>query len=156
MLNGNPIYWRSKRASLVALSSTEAEYVALAMLCKEVKWLTMALEELGFPQLTPCGVKVNVDNTAAIKIAEGSQSRERSKHFSLRWHYCREMQHAGYIELKYVNTKMNPADLLTKALPIETHRLHASTLLGNPLTFNSDAKGSRADAAAESAAAART
>ena len=77
---------RSQSGIVVALSSTEAEYVALAALCKEVKWLTLALEELGFPQLTPCGVRVNVDNTAAIKIAEGAQSRERSKHFSLRWH----------------------------------------------------------------------
>ena len=155
-LNGTPIYWRSKRASLVALSSTEAEYVALAALCKEVKWLTLALEELGFPQLTPCGVRVNVDNTAAIKIAEGAQSRERSKHFSLRWHYCREMQHAGYIELKYVNTKLNPADLLTKALPIQTHVAHASTLLRNPLTYDTDAKRVRAEAAVEAVAAART
>jgi hypothetical protein len=101
-------------------------------------------------------VRVNVDNTAAIKIAEGAQSRERSKHFSLRWHYCREMQHAGYIELKYVNTKLNPADLLTKALPIQTHVAHASTLLRNPLTYDTDAKRVRAEAAVEAVAAART
>jgi hypothetical protein len=66
------------------------------------------------------------------------------------------MQHAGYIELKYVNTKLNPADLLTKALPIQTHVTHASTLLRNPLTYDTDAKRVRAEAAVEAVAAART
>ena len=147
-LNGSPVWWRSKRASLVALSSTEAEYVALGLVCKEVRWFTMAMEELGFPQLEPCGVRVCVDNVAAIKIGEGTQSRERSKHFALRYHYCREQVHSGYIRWEYVNTHLNPSDLLTKALSQPKHHQHASMLLGQPLVYDKVTSADGREAAA--------
>ena len=98
---------------LVTMSSTEAEYVAYGEAIKEALWLMYLSGELGFPQKH---VTVNVDNQSAIKLAEHSMIRPRTKHIRMRYHWIREKVQNGEVKLVYVPTGENIADAMTKNL----------------------------------------
>ena len=78
----------SKKDKLLALSSTEAEYLALFEASKTIMWLRQILEELGYPQPTP--TMVHEDNKSTITIISNGNDRGRTKHMDLRYHYVRE------------------------------------------------------------------
>jgi hypothetical protein len=83
------ITWQSKKQSVVALSSTEAEYVALSEASREAYWLRSLYAELGFPQSLP--TIIQSDNEGAIAIAKNRQYHKRSKHIDIRWHSIQDM-----------------------------------------------------------------
>ncbi|KAH9099084.1 hypothetical protein LEN26_016347, partial [Aphanomyces euteiches] len=111
-VGGGIVSWKSARQRVVALSTCEAEYVALAELAKEVVWLRGLLEDLGMrqdhPTLTWC------DNKAAISTAENVGVASRSKHIDVRHHFIRQLIQAGVIDLHHVGTADQLADVLTK------------------------------------------
>lgn len=113
-LGNSLISWSSQKQPLVALSSTEAEYVALGTAARETVWLRRFLEELGFPQQTP--TPIYVDNQSAIKLAKNPEFHKRTKHIQVRYHYTRELVEEGIIELRYIPTADQRADILTKPL----------------------------------------
>jgi hypothetical protein len=114
MVNGGPISWMSRKQSIVALSTAEAEYMAACEAAKEAMWVKELLQELG--DWGYGAVRVNVDNTSAVSIAENDAVKSRSKHIRLRYHYFRERVQDGDIDLRHVDTKSQLADALTKAL----------------------------------------
>jgi len=88
---GAPVTWYSKKLNLVALSSTEAEYKALAEGAKEAMWLKNMYSELQFP--LKC-VSLYCDNQAAIQVSKNPVQHFKTRHFRLAWHFIRELQAA--------------------------------------------------------------
>jgi hypothetical protein len=115
LMDGAPIIFKSKRQSLVALSTAEAEYMALALATQELAWLRQLLSEIHVQAAMP--MVVNVDNQAAISIACNRGYSARIKHVDLRVHFIRNHVHAGHIRIKYVPLTKQLADFLTKPLP---------------------------------------
>ena len=134
MLNNGPVTWSSKRQSTVALSSSEAEYVALIQTVKEATWLRLLMTELGL--LTPeeqqaevkviksqCSMDVKSDNQSTIALANNPVHHARSKHIDIQHHYIRDEVHQRRINLTYIPTEDMKADGLTKPLShVKFHR----------------------------------
>jgi hypothetical protein len=104
------IGWSSCKQEVVALSSTEAEYIAMTVAAQEAAWLKMLLEEIG-EKIIPVVV---TDNEGAKKLTENPIFHRRTKHIQIRFHYIRELLKEGKLEVKWVAGKDNRADLLTK------------------------------------------
>ena len=110
-----PISWMSKRQTLTAQSTCEAEYVAASEATRELIWTRNLLDELGF-KLTGPSV-LFMDNEAARKLAHNPEFHAKTKHIGMKYHLIREQTLAGNIAPQYVPTADNLADLLTKPLP---------------------------------------
>ena len=110
-LAGGPICWKSIVQSIVALSTTEAEYMAVAEAAKEALWLTGLVKELGIEQ---GGVQLHCDSQSAIYLAKNQVYHARTKHIDVRFHKIRELITSGQILLQKIHTSENAADMLTK------------------------------------------
>jgi hypothetical protein len=117
-LSGAPVSWSSRLQKCAALSSCEAEYVAACAATQEAMWLRGFLEELGFPQTGP--TTILEDNQGTICVSEREGDNERTKHIDIKYHYTRERVAEGDVKLKYIPTKKNTADILTKPLQMAT------------------------------------
>ena len=126
LLAGGAISWSSKKQNSVALSTMEAEYVALAHATKDSLWLRTFVSDLGFPLENPTSILC--DNQAAIAYAHDNQFHARAKHISTRYHFTRDHIQKGDISVQYVPTKDNHADMFTKALPRPSHLFHTSSI----------------------------
>ena len=115
LMAGGPISWLSKKQALVALSTSEAEYVALCTATQEATWLRRLLADLKVTTSEP--TVVMEDNQGAIAIAKNPMAHARTKHIDIRYHYVREAVQKGVVELRYCPTAQMIADLLTKPLP---------------------------------------
>ena len=125
-MNGAAICWKSKKQRIVALSSMEAEYIALTSSMNEGVWVKRLEEELR--RENSCPIIINEDNQSSIKLASNPIYNERSKHIDVRYHYIREMIEKKEIKLKYIPTNLQTADILTKGLTPEIHRRHVRGL----------------------------
>ena len=122
--------------TLIALSTTEAEYIALSTaLCKIIAIMNL-LQELktkGFvfnvntPQIN---CKVFEDNKSCIEIATNHRTRPRTKHLSVRLHHFRSHVISKTISINHVSTKQQIADIFTKPLPKDQFQLLSSKLMG--------------------------
>lgn len=130
-LAGSPVIWRSAKQTSVALSSMEAEYVALAECAREVTWVQQFLISLGSQDNTK-PVIVQSDRQAAIAHAKNYVDRSRTRHIAIRHHFIRDAVMDKTINLQYVNTSKNVADLLTKPLGLKRCNVHWSRLMGGP------------------------
>jgi hypothetical protein len=119
ILSGAAFSWESRKQRTVALSSTEAEYMALSDASKEAVFLIGYLKELGFQSLA--NVVVFNDNQGAGKLTENSVYHARSKHIDVRYHFIRDAVKKHPIKILYLPTEKMIADVLTKALPKENH-----------------------------------
>nr|GFA37745.1 retrotransposon protein, putative, unclassified [Tanacetum cinerariifolium] len=107
------ISWSSKRQKSAAISSTEAEYIALSGCCAQILWMQSQLSDYGL------AFKKNpmyCDNKSAIALCCNNVQHSRSKHIDIRYHFIKEQVKNGVIELYFVNTEYQLADLFTKAL----------------------------------------
>ena len=121
MLFGCPVVWLSKKQTTVALSTAEAEYMALSLAVSEAKWLKQFVSELGFVVDVP--IPIHTDNQAALAIASSNAiAHSRTKHIDIRHHYVREAVDEGWIRIEWVDTKNQVADVFTKALPKQTFK----------------------------------
>ena len=111
---GGPVSWRSKKQSTVALSTAEAEYVALSSAAQECVWMRRLNSELGNSRGEP--TTVMEDNQSCIVMAKNPQHHGRSKHIDIKYHFVRELVENETIKLKYCPTKEKIADILTKGL----------------------------------------
>ena len=112
-LGDSLISWRSKKQSLTARSSTEAEYRALADTTQELLWLRWLLSDMGAPQSDP--TPLWCDNTSAIQIAHNDVFHERTKHIEIDCHFVRQHVVRKTVHLKPISTTDQPADLFTKS-----------------------------------------
>ena len=112
-MNGGPVAWRSRVQKRVALSTAEAEYMAVSDASRECVWLRRILKELGYEQQVTV---IWEDNQACVGLTRNDIYHERSKHIDLRYHFIREQITAGTITVQYVPTDRMIADVLTKPL----------------------------------------
>ncbi len=113
-LGSGPISWSTNKQPIVALSSSEAEYIAVTPAGQECLWLSEILNSLFFPQ--GC-VTIYEDNDAVIKLSKEPKINKRTKHISVRYHWIREKIAQGIFKLQYLNTKSQLADIMTKVPP---------------------------------------
>jgi hypothetical protein len=114
-LFGDVISYKSVRQKCVALSTTEAEYIAAAEASRECIWLVALIDEISTDAL-PAPVKINEDNKGAIFLTKNPVGHGKNKHIQLRHHFIRELVQGGRISLIYCSTLKNLADMLTKPL----------------------------------------
>ena len=119
-LGSAAITWSSKKQPTVALSSTEAEYRGAAVAACEVAWLQMLLGDLGIQVQRP--VVIHCDNLSSIQLARNPVFHARTKHIEVHYHFVRERVLDGDIDLTYVRTDEQVADIFTKALGAEKLR----------------------------------
>lgn len=114
MASNGPVCWQSRRQTGVALSTTEAEYMAACECAKQMAWLRSFLFDIHHPVDGPSPFMM--DNTSAIAIGEGESIKTRSKHIDRRFHFLREQIQQGFLYVKYISTTEMCADFLTKPL----------------------------------------
>ena len=128
-LSGAAICWKSRKQNLIALSSTEAEYIALTEAAKEASWLRELYQEICLRMnlnktMLQGSIPIYADNQAAIQMAKVPRFHERTKHIRIRYHYVCSAIESNIITLDYIPTTANPADILTKALSRNLHESH--------------------------------
>ena len=117
--HGGAISWSSRVMQTVALSTTEAEYMASALAAREALWLRKFTDVFKFQ---PGPITVYGDNQGAIKLAKNPIEGARSKHIDVQWHFLRQRVQLGQIQLVYVNTGDQLADWGTKGVPAPLNR----------------------------------
>ncbi|GJT14107.1 hypothetical protein Tco_0861149 [Tanacetum coccineum] len=110
------VSWSSKRQKSAAISSMEAEYIAMSSCCAQILWMRSQLTDygLGFNK-----IPMYSDNKSVIALCCNNVQHSRSKHIDIRFHFIKEHVENGVIELYFVNTEYQLADIFTKALARE-------------------------------------
>ena len=126
-INDNVVSWNSKKQQTVALSSAESEYMAITETVKELLWLRGLLVEVGVKVVTPS--IIYVDNQAAIQISKNDTHHDRTKQIDIKHHFIRDCIKNGDIDLQWVETKLQRADILTKSLNTPTFTFLRSSIM---------------------------
>ena len=108
---GGPVAYRSKLMQTMALSSGEAEFMALTEVCRELMWMCNFLDEIGVEYNTP---NIYCDSTTAICWAEDPVQHQRNKHVSIKYYYCRDKVAEGKVIMFKIHTTRNLSDVMTK------------------------------------------
>ncbi|GJS44810.1 putative ribonuclease H-like domain-containing protein [Tanacetum coccineum] len=109
------ISWQCKKQTVVATSSTEAEYVAAASCCGQVLWIQNQMLDYGYNFMH---TMINIDNNSTICIVKNPVSHTKTKHIEIRYHFIRDCNDKKLIQVVKIHTDNNFADLLTKALDV--------------------------------------
>jgi Reverse transcriptase (RNA-dependent DNA polymerase) len=120
MIGGGCIAWSSKKQRTIALSTTEAEYIALTEGAKQLVWLRRFLQDLSFEQSKSTSIRS--DNLSAITISHDATYHARTKHINVTYHFICEKVASNEATLTYIQSKENPVDLMTKGLELNQHR----------------------------------
>nr|GEX53314.1 retrovirus-related Pol polyprotein from transposon TNT 1-94 [Tanacetum cinerariifolium] len=110
------VSWSSKKQDCTSISSAEVEYVSLFVCCAQVLWMRTQLTDYGFHFYK---IPMYCDSKATIAISCNPIQHSRTKHIDVRYHFIKEKVEKGIVELFFVKTKYQLADLFTKALPEE-------------------------------------
>ena len=108
------VSWLSRAQKTIAFSSTEAEYMALSDCSRQACWFMNLFDELKMPDPTP--VPINGDNQGSLFNGQNPVTEGRTKHIDIRFHAIRNYVEEGKVQLFFVPSKENPADMLTKNL----------------------------------------
>jgi hypothetical protein len=111
------VSWASKKQNSIALSTVEAEYIAVGHCCAQLLWMRQTLRDYGYKLRK---VPLLCDNESAIRMTDNPVEHSRTKHIDIRYHFLRDHQQKGDIEIAYVNTKNQLADIFTKPLDEKT------------------------------------
>lgn len=114
MIGGGVVSWRSQRQKTVALSTAEAEFMAVCDGVKECIWLRQLLKDIGCEQLN--ATKLMVDNQSAIRLVQNPEMHHRTKHIDVRLFFVREVYAKKTIDLEHVQSGHQLADVFTKPL----------------------------------------
>jgi len=130
LIAGGSVSWSSKKQPTVALSTTEAEYMALTQATKEAIWIRQLLSEIGMtPKTSREPTIIRSDNQGCISLAKNSVHHARTKHIDIQHHFVREKLEDGEVEVIFCKTEEMVADVLTKGLTKEKHE-HFSSRMG--------------------------
>jgi hypothetical protein len=121
------ILWAARKQKTVAQSTCDSEYIAISEAARECEWLRMLAGAINFPQNEPTSLLT--DNNAALILSKDPRFHARAKHINTKWHFVRELTDNGCIQVGYIPSKDNVADILTKPLPGPTF-CHLRSLLG--------------------------
>ena len=117
-LNGGAVSWSSRRQPTVAVSTTEAEYMAAAYAVKEALWVRKLMTDL---QLSTGTVTIKADNQSAIKLLKNPVTSVRSKHIDVIYNFARERVARKEVKFEYIRTDHMIADMLTKPVSKAKH-----------------------------------
>ncbi|GKF60520.1 hypothetical protein Tco_0177306 [Tanacetum coccineum] len=109
----------------MAISTIEAEYIAMFGCCEQILWMRSQLIDYGFPFHK---IPLYYDNRSAIALCCNNIQHSQSKHIDIRHHFIREQVENGVVEFYFVTTDYQPADIFTKALPRERFEFLLSPL----------------------------
>jgi len=128
LLNGGAISWASKKQKSIALSTTEAEYMAMTQAAKEILWLQVLLDEIGaFKHISPIST-LYADNQGAIALARNPEYHARTKHIDIQYHFIRDLITSAKLDLRFCPSSDMIADIMTKSLPRATHEKHTQAM----------------------------
>ncbi|GJX64356.1 putative ribonuclease H-like domain-containing protein [Tanacetum coccineum] len=113
------ISWQCKKQTIVATSTTEAEYVAAANCCGQVLWIQNQMLDYGFNFMN---TKIYIDNESTICIVKNPVFHSKTKHIEIRHHFIRDAYEKKLIQVLKIHTDDNVADLLTKAFDVSRLR----------------------------------
>lgn len=118
ILSSGPVSWDSKKQRTIALSSTEAEYMAMTEAAKEGIYLKNFLEEIyhGKPD-----IKMYSDSLSALRLAQNPVYHAKSKHIDIKHHFIQEVLQNKILSITHIRTEKMAADMLTKGLPKNKH-----------------------------------
>jgi hypothetical protein len=119
LMAGAPVTWSSKRQTTVALSTVEAEYVAMSRCAQQMVWMHNWLSEVEVAYSVPG--QISGDNCGAIALTKNTKDHGKVKHIDIRHHYIRELVQSRTINIEQVPSSDNLADLFTKPLPCDHH-----------------------------------
>ncbi|GJT15093.1 retrovirus-related pol polyprotein from transposon TNT 1-94 [Tanacetum coccineum] len=127
-LGGKLVSWSSKKQDCTAMSTAEAEYVSLSACCAQVIWMRTQLLDYGYKYNR---IPMYCDSKSAIAISCNPVQHSKTKHIDIRYHFIKEHVERGTVEIYFVGTAYQLADLFTKALPKErfeylVHRIETS------------------------------
>jgi uncharacterized protein YjeT (DUF2065 family) len=114
MVAGGCISWSSRKQSTVAISSMESEYIALVSATADARWIQQLLNEIGMSDQAP--IPIMVDNKAVIDYCKNESSSSRTRHFNIKYHFVRDEVAQNHIQLLWVPTDNQIADIMTKPL----------------------------------------
>ncbi|GJS62478.1 hypothetical protein Tco_0657262 [Tanacetum coccineum] len=109
------ISWQCKKQTIMANSTTEAEYVAAAHCCGQVLWIQNQMMDYGFNFMN---TKIHIDNESTISVIKNHVAHSRTKHIEIRFHFIRDCYEKRLIEVIKIHTNSNVADLLTKGFDV--------------------------------------
>ena len=133
MFNGGAISWRSHQQSITALSTSEAEYMALSDAAKEARSLLKL--NLSLKTNNENKIKLFEDNRGCEKWTRTLSEPNRTKHIDISYHHIRDFVKLGKISILPVETRLQLADALTKALPRPQHEFLLEKYCGAPTAF---------------------
>ncbi|GJU21423.1 retrovirus-related pol polyprotein from transposon TNT 1-94 [Tanacetum coccineum] len=119
------VSWSSKKHKRIAISTTEAEYIAMSGCCAQILWMRSQLTDYGFAFNN---IPLYCDNKSAIALCCNNVQHFRSKHIDIRHHFIREQVENGVVELYFMSTDYQLRDIFTKALPRERFEFLLSRL----------------------------
>ena len=125
---GPPVAWKSRKQHTVALSSCEAEYMALTHATQELLFLSMLINDFSIDPKQP--ITIYGDNQGSLDMVKNPVSNERSKHIDIKHHFPREKYGNGIIDVKYIPTNENVADVFTKPATRQKLEKFKSLLFG--------------------------
>ena len=128
VMNGGAVDWKSAKQSTLAMSSTEAEYIAASEAAMEAVWIRKFISGLGVVPSNERPMDMYCDNSGAIIIANEPGVLKGAKHFRRKVHYIREVIESGDIRLLKVHTDDNLADPFTKPMSCTKHVEHARNI----------------------------
>ncbi|GJR70885.1 hypothetical protein Tco_0016950 [Tanacetum coccineum] len=110
------VSWSSKKQKCTAISSTKAKYIALSGCCAQILWIRSQLTDYGF-QFNK--IPLYCDNKSAIALCCNNVQHSRAKHIDVHYHFIKEQVENGIVELYFVRTEYQLADIFTKPLSRE-------------------------------------
>ena len=138
LLGGAAVSWCSQKQRSVAVSTTEAEYMALSLTSRQLVWIKQGLDQLRqsvkYSVTSKEGAEVDYllgDNQGSLEFAKNPHINHRSKHIDIHHHFVRERLEAGDFSIVYIPTADNLADILTKHLPKPRHHALAELIRCN-------------------------
>ncbi|GJU43634.1 putative ribonuclease H-like domain-containing protein [Tanacetum coccineum] len=109
------ICWQFKKQTIMANSTTKAEYVAAANCCRQVLWIQNQMMDYGFNFMN---TRIHINNERTISVIKNSIAHSRTKHIEIRFHFIRDCYEKRLIEVIKIHTDSNVADLLTKGFDV--------------------------------------
>ena len=132
-LNGNLMSYRNclqpGKVDIATGTCEDEYYKTLSLTIKELTWIRMLLDTMNINIATP--MMIWEDNQAAIKLATDSSAAKRTKHIAIRHHFIREFYDAGLIDIKYIPTRSQTADILTKPLGTQLFTLFRDNIISD-------------------------
>ena len=120
------VTWGSRKQQSIALSTTEAKYIAASACCSHLLWIKQQVEDFGIKLPT---MEIKCDNTSTINVSKNPVHHSRKKHIHVRHHFLRDNVELGLISMEHVRTEDQIADIFTKALDRHPYE-HLRLLLG--------------------------